>query len=128
MSDVREFHLGDVLSITTGLLLSPRHVDGVYDILNWMTQDNLFTHQLVRAAEECKPWLLRQHPQLAQIVAPEMSPDEMSDWLTSVVAEFGETWSVERIPRGDYTYRDPLQELIEQVGPDKVIGVPRPPQ
>jgi hypothetical protein len=37
----RPFHLGDVLTITTGRLVSPRHMDGVYDVLNFMTGDNL---------------------------------------------------------------------------------------
>ena len=61
----KQFHLGDVLSITTGRLVSPRHIDGVYDILNFMTGDNLFTHQLPRAFDECKPYLVAQFPQLA---------------------------------------------------------------
>ena len=61
----KQFHLGDVLSITTGRLVSPRHIDGVYDILNFMTGDNLFTHQLPRASDECKPYLVAQFPQLA---------------------------------------------------------------
>ena len=49
----RDFHIGDILSVTTGRLVSPRRMDGVYDILNFMTGDNLFTHQLPRAAREC---------------------------------------------------------------------------
>lgn len=46
--NTRNFHLGDILSVTTGCLLSPRRMEGVYDILNFMTADNLFTHQLGR--------------------------------------------------------------------------------
>jgi hypothetical protein len=60
----KEFSLGDVLSITTGRLLSERHMDGVYDILNWMTGDNLYTHQLPRDGKACEPWLIEQYPQL----------------------------------------------------------------
>jgi hypothetical protein len=41
----REFHLGDVLSITTGVLVSPRRMEGVSDILEFMTGSDLFTHQ-----------------------------------------------------------------------------------
>ena len=50
MSTVREFPLGVVLSITTGKLLCP--IGDVYDILNFLTGDNLFTHQLPRAMRE----------------------------------------------------------------------------
>lgn len=30
----RKFHLGDVLSVITARVVSPRHVDGLYDILS----------------------------------------------------------------------------------------------
>ena len=38
----RDFDLGDIPSITTGALVSPRHIDGVYDILDYMTGEQLF--------------------------------------------------------------------------------------
>jgi hypothetical protein len=53
----QQFTLGEVLSIATTKLLTP--FEGVYRILNWMTDDSLYTHQLPRACDECKPWLLR---------------------------------------------------------------------
>jgi hypothetical protein len=61
---VRLFHISDVLSITTGRLVSSRHMEGIYDILNFLTGDELLTHQLPRAAKECEPWLKTQFPQL----------------------------------------------------------------
>lgn len=62
----KDFHLGDVLSITTGVLVSFRSMEGIYDILNFMTGDDLFTHQLPRATDECKPHLLEQFPELKE--------------------------------------------------------------
>lgn len=110
----RSFHLGDVLSITTGKLVSPRHVDGIYDILNWMTQDNLFTHQLPRASRECEPWLLRQHPELRGVEAPEFRDKaHVFSWLDEQVALFGETLEIEPIPADDHTAKDPIAELQE---------------
>ncbi len=58
------FNISDVLSITTGRLVSSRHVAGIYDILNYLTNDNLFTHQLPRAMRECEPWLRVQFPDI----------------------------------------------------------------
>jgi hypothetical protein len=63
----RQFHISDILSITTGYLVSNRKMDGVYDILNFMTGEMLFTHQLPRAADECTPHLLRQYPILGSV-------------------------------------------------------------
>lgn len=60
----RKFDILDVLSISTDMLLSERHMDAIYDLLNYMTGDDLYTHQLGRAATECKPVLLKRHPVL----------------------------------------------------------------
>lgn len=61
----KQFHIGDVLSITTDYLVSPEGMGGIYKILGYMTNSEPFTHQLPRVAQECKTWLLRQHPGLA---------------------------------------------------------------
>ncbi len=60
----RAFHIGDILSVTTGIFVSPDGIGGLYDILNYMTGDDLYTHQLPRASQQCRPALLAQHPQL----------------------------------------------------------------
>jgi hypothetical protein len=66
-AEKKKFHIGDVLSIIPGRLISPDHVGGVYNILNWMTGDNLMTHQLPRASRECEPYLREQHPDLTSV-------------------------------------------------------------
>lgn len=56
------FHLGDVLSVITGRNIgSP---EGLYNILNFMSGDNLFEIQFGRIADECRPYLLAQFPEL----------------------------------------------------------------
>lgn len=62
---MKHFHISDVLTITTGRLVSTRHMEGVYEILNYMTGDNLFTHQLPRAGKECAPVLCALYPELS---------------------------------------------------------------
>ena len=121
--ETKDFHLGDILSITTERLVSPRHMDGVYEILNFMTRDNLFTHQLPRACSECKPYLLRQHPDLAGIEVPELDKDSWKPWLEQQVAIYGEFLAVEQIPMDDHSQRNPLEELIEMMPDKKVIVV-----
>ena len=75
LTGTRAFSLGDVLSVTTGYLVSLRHVDGLYDILNYMTGDDLYTPQLPRALDECAGPLLTQHPDLAAVRVPEQFGD-----------------------------------------------------
>ena len=68
----KRFHISTILTITTGRFVAidektnELDFDLVYQILNYMTSDNLYTHQLPlpRASDECKPYLLDQFPQL----------------------------------------------------------------
>ena len=71
------FELGDVLSVTTGRIVSSRHIDGVYAILNFLTGHDLSAEQLPRAADECEPWLRRQFPSLMEDSAG--MPERLAD-------------------------------------------------
>ena len=126
----RTFHLGDILSITTGCLVSPRHMDGIYDVLNFMTGDNLFTHQLPRAAGECKDPLLAQHPDLAAIVPPDdfgSDPEAaVKAWLAEQVAIYGETREVSPLAAGEHTHIDPITEIREMAPHAQIIAVQVP--
>jgi len=100
--ETRMFDLGDILSVTTGKLVSPRRIEGVSDILGYMTGERLFTHQLDRAREECEPWLLRWHPQLARVIGDDVNGDNWADWLAAEKEFFGESLPVYPIPQDDH--------------------------
>jgi hypothetical protein len=123
MTDSRSFPLSDILSVTTERLLSRRHMDGIYDILGYMTGDALMTHQLPRANDACKPVLLQQHPQLDSVAPPPGidAPDLMA-WLANVEREYGETLPVR--PVSGWESRNPIEELCDMIGPEKVYVVP----
>lgn len=109
-----KFHLGDVLTITTGLLVSPRHMVGVYDILNYMTGQNLYTHQLIRAMEVCKSELVKQYPWLTDVVVLErpLPEGKIVAWLTEQVARFGVSkLDVAPLSNNKYVVMDPVEEL-----------------
>ena len=127
MTGTRTFHLGDILTITTGRLVSPRHVDGVYDILNWMTGDNLFTHQLPRAMDECQGPLLAQHPDLAEIEVPDLDGEaEVVTWLAAQVERYGETREVAPLAAGEHACIDPITEIRKMAPHAKIIAVEVP--
>lgn len=121
----KRFHIGDILSITTSRLVSPRHIDGVYDILNWMTGDDLMTHQLPRASDECAPSLRAQFPDLAGLT---LLPDfhgkaDVDRWLARQVAVYGETREVAPLAAGDHTRIDPITEMRQVAPHAQIIGV-----
>jgi hypothetical protein len=120
----KDFHISDVLSITTGRLVSTRHIAGVYDILNWMTGENLMTHQQPRVCREAGPVILAAHPQLAAVdKEAEINPENLNEWTAARVAEFGETLAIPKMTANDHERIDPLSELVEKIHPDKIIVV-----
>lgn len=118
-----EFPLGHVLSITTGALVADNRADGLYEILNYMTGDNLFTHALPRAADVCKPHLIAQHPLLADIDFPRYefehrNPNVSAErwcrgWVDDVAQVLGSRLPVEPLPPGVWASKDPFTELAD---------------
>ncbi len=138
-NETKSFPLSAVLTITTGWLLtsSPDGGNGigqVYEILNWMTNDNLFTHQLPRACRECEPWLGRWFPELAAEgphvesaldgVAKEGMDDAIVAYLFAAKSRgCKDAYDVPRIPRDDHDVKDPVSELVEMRGGDHGVIV-----
>jgi hypothetical protein len=125
MSKAKAFHIGDILTVTTGRMVSPTGMDGVYAILNFMTGDSLYTHQLPRAAEECTPHLLRQYPFLKNIPEPtHIKTDEQArEWIGFFAKQHGESLIVDPIPADDHAHRDPVEELRELAKGKRVVVV-----
>lgn len=122
----RTFPLGDVLTVTTGVLLAERGIAAVYELLDYMTGNSLMTHQLPRAGRECAPWLVAQHPWLADIPEPK-GLDSLEDcraWLEPLADRYGAEVVVQPVPEGAHERRDPIAELRE-MAPDKPIVVVR---
>lgn len=119
--ETRSFHIGDVLSAYSGYLVSNRHMEGVYDTLNYLTGDSLFTHQLPRAMDECKGWLERLHPKLREIDCSGLTPETLPAWLDRIAAQYGETLELRPLPPEGHEFRHPIEELESTVGKDRVM-------
>lgn len=121
-----QFHIGDVLTVTTGKLLSRGGVAAAYKILNYMTGDDLMTHQLPRAARAAKPTILEQYPQLAEETGEGVDEQNIDAYLAGMAEKFGE--KLELKPLAAYEKKDPTQELQDMMGgmsvPVIVITVP----
>lgn len=117
------FHLGDLLSVATDRLVSPEGMGGIHKLLDHMTGDVLFTHQLPRAQDECKPALLAQYPFLADIEAPVFRDEaHVWSWLAEQVEVHGAEFEVRPLDPADHTRIDPLTEL-EMIAPGKPVIV-----
>ena len=118
-----KFDLSVILSITTGRLLSNTHVDGVYKILNHMTGDILYTHVLPRASETCRPWIFKQHPDLANIViAEDYKFDNAAacvKFVDDLREQYGSELEIAPLPAGIWKSKNPIAELAEMINKNK---------
>ena len=140
---MRKFHISDVLSVTIGRLVSSRHMAGIYEILNFLTGDTLYTHQLPRAMRECEPWLRTQFSDLfpdnpltaAAIAGLEALMDEndtasqrgakMAVWVEQLRIAHGlpEMLPVYELGVDMHTHIDPIEEAKAMVGDKNVIVI-----
>ena len=86
---MKQFHLGDILSVTTGRLVSPSHMNGVFEILNFLTGESLTTTGLVWASEQCKSYLLEMFPSLKHIGPFPENKKDIDSWLENQCSKFG---------------------------------------
>ena len=109
----------------------------VYDILNHLTGDSLFTHQLPRAAGECRPWLVRWFPELGSDAVTDAvaetdaackatdDPEQKRHLCASLVRNLIEggavkaEYELDQIPADDHIRKDPYDELVEMRGTDE---------
>lgn len=130
------FPLGDILTITTGRLVAEDGMVAIYRILDYLTQDKLMTHQLPRASDECKPWLLQWHPELAVASTETDALDNLTEdvknsgeacrlWVAYVRTKCGlpESLELEPIPQDDHERKDPYDELVAMRGTDEGIFI-----
>jgi hypothetical protein len=94
---MKKFHIGDVLSITTGKMLSPEGIDGVLTILNYITKSNLYNSELIYIIEECRPYLLQQFPELKEETAIDVTPQNWKTYLLTMIEKYGEYLNVKSI-------------------------------
>lgn len=95
-SEARLFHLGDLLSVTTGVLVSPRYMDGVCDILGYLLTTQFDLDRLTEAMDLCRPFLLTEFPSLLEVRPVDVSFENWRGWLDEQVGVFGEWQEVQR--------------------------------
>jgi len=124
-----EFKTEVVISAFTGRMLTS-DIGEIYEVLNYLLDDNLFTHQLPRAGRFVKPFILEQHPQLEEWEGYDehINTENWKEYVEKAHDLFGETLELEPVPNGVWNYKDPIQEAEEMVGKDKVISVTDTPK
>lgn len=110
--------LGTVLSVTTGILLT-RNFGDVHRLMDHLTGDTLFTHQLSRAFKPCKVALLAQFPRLADVTPPANVGEILDAWLETESVLHGNSFDVVPMAPDAWERRPPLEELQSMMRPDQ---------
>ena len=123
MTETREFSTAGVLSTITGTLISP--IGDVYEVLNWMTGESCFTHQLPRIAREARPVLVAMYPMLQQAIeeAVLITPENYTEWRDRWIDRYGPTIAVPKFTIETHERIDPISELAERFPPDRIVVV-----
>ena len=141
------FHVGDVLSLTTSRLVSPRGMDGIYAILSFLTGDEVYTHQIPRIMDECLPWMRALFPTLMADTADMALRVAMLDAMLAAIPENGQRkrlmelmvvdWventrldlgmpqmiPVYELGADMHTHIDPMEEAMAMFGDVRVVKV-----
>lgn len=100
-----------IISISTGKKLGK--IEDAYKIIDFMTGDAIFTHQIPRAGRICGEELRRQFPEIAEITPDQITPENAENISGKIVARFGFELDVAPLPPGKWQPRDPIEELLE---------------
>jgi hypothetical protein len=93
MAKTKHFTLGDILSVITTKFLA-RDIGSLYTILQFVLGHPVFTHEIGEACQECAPELLRQFPQLAEVDASTVTPENAYEWLCEQKVKYGNRFKV----------------------------------
>lgn len=117
---------GQLLSLGTGKLCCD--ISLVYEALNFLTGDNIYTHVIPRAMRTCEPWVRKQHAWLATVDESKCNTETVWTWLAEIEATHGKTHEIEALPEGIWQAKDPVAELMEymEVPRDRIITVAAP--
>lgn len=118
--EVREFATADVLSTVTGRLMSS--MDGIYQVLNWMTGESVFTHQIPRISREARPVIIAMYPLLQQAVdeAEQVTRENWQRWRQTWEDRYGPTIAIPKFSADAHERIDPMSEALEHFPPDKI--------
>lgn len=110
----KQFDLGAILNITTGILFTS--IDDVYEVLNYLTGDSIFIHQIPRVMDAAKPYVLSLHPELEGVgvgVAINSFEDAKA-FVNEQKKIYGNKLSLTPMSKTDgYSHVDPIEEAIE---------------
>lgn len=134
MDDLKEIHIGVVITIATGKILT--NFQDLKKALHYMTGDSPVTSELPRFLKECEPYIKEQNPWLREFegtdwkaeIQPGLSFESIWDedpFLMSIKAQYGEWHKVRPIHFEDHVMQsiEGIVSNLESHGVETIVIV-----
>lgn len=106
----KNFHISDILSVTTGKQISTRNMEGIYDILSFMIQSEVYTTSIPRIRKACRQEILKKYPSLEN-VSLTSTKEGLEKWLVEQAKKYGEYLPIDTVGEGVIELIDPMDEF-----------------
>lgn len=110
----KEFNLGAILNITTNRLFT--NLEDVYEVLNYLTGDSVYTHQIPRVMPIAKAYILSLYPELTGVgdTVEINSFDDAKAFISEQKKVFGNKLPLSPMGKTDgYSHVDPIEEAVD---------------
>ena len=109
----RNFDLGTVLTVTSGRLFTK--MDNLYDILNYLSSDEIYTHQIPRVMKVAQSYVLEKYPQLDGVGKDVVINNEqdVKTFIDEQKNVYGDSFGLSPMPNEMYQHIDPIDEINE---------------
>lgn len=95
--DEARFDARDVLMICTGLITDIHRLRDIYHVLAYMTGGPVHMNEFRTAMEECRAYLLYEHPEFARLRPPRgAQQEEIDQWIEDQALRIGGVVAVRR--------------------------------
>lgn len=121
----KAFPIDAVMSTVTGILVCEDGIGCVYEVLNWMTGECVYTHQIPRISREAQHVLLGLHPEMQAAIdeACQVNGENWRQWLATWTERYGAEIAVPVMNIAEHERIDPMSELAEHVHPDRILTI-----
>jgi len=117
---MKKFKTEDIVSCATGRLAGD--MDGIYEVLGYLTGEDLYTHMLPEASNVMDAELRRQCPWVDEVDLEGLTPDNHKAWLKVLHEKFGTEHELTPAPEL-WGKHDPIADLVGMMNDDQELIV-----
>ena len=111
----RTFDFATMISIISGRMFTS--MEKLYDALNFLTQETIYTHQIPKILPPSAKHILKTYPELEDIGKDVIinSEEEAERFIKSLSQIFGNEFTLEPMSDEEYSHTDPFEDLKDLI-------------